>query len=172
MNRESHQAPLHLWIVGILSLLWNAMGCFDYLATKLRLDFYMSQFTEAQLEYFYSFPAWLSIFWALGVWGSLLGSLALLLRSRWAVALFAVSLLGMIVSTAYTVLLSNGLEIMGAIQAHPAYNQDIKASIMPIIEAATAKIGAEKSTAAQATGQKLDFDLLVETILAFEGATQ
>ena len=113
MNRESHQAPLHLWIVGILSLLWNAMGCFDYLATKLRLDFYMSQFTEAQLEYFYSFPAWLSIFWALGVWGSLLGSLALLLRSRWAVALFAVSLLGMIVSTAYTVLLSNGLEIMG-----------------------------------------------------------
>jgi len=113
MNRESHQAPLHLWIVGILSLLWNAMGCFDYLATKLRLDFYMSQFTEAQLEYFYSFPAWLSIFWALGVWGSLLGSLALLLRSRWAVALFAVSLLGMIVSTAYTVLLSDGLEIMG-----------------------------------------------------------
>jgi len=113
MNRESHQAPLHLWIVGILSLLWNAMGCFDYLATKLRLDFYMSQFTEAQLEYFYSFPAWLSIFWALGVWGSLLGSLALLLRCRWAVALFAASLLGMIVSTAYTVLLSNGLEIMG-----------------------------------------------------------
>jgi hypothetical protein len=31
-----------------------------------------------------------------------------------AVALFAVSLLGMIVSTAYTVLLSDGLEIMGS----------------------------------------------------------
>lgn len=114
MNRETHQAPLHLWVVGILSLLWNAMGCFDYLATKLQLDFYMSQFTEAQLEYFYGFPAWLSIFWALGVWGALLGSLALLFRSRWAVALFAVSLFGMIVSTAYTVLLSDGLEIMGS----------------------------------------------------------
>ena len=113
MNREAHQAPLHLWIVGILSLLWNAMGCFDYLATKLQLDFYMSQFNEAQLEYFYGVPAWMSVFWALGVWGALLGSLALLFRSRWAVTLFAVSLLGMIVSTAYTVFLSDGLAIMG-----------------------------------------------------------
>lgn len=114
MNREPHRTPLHLWVVGILSLLWNAVGCFDYLATKLRLDFYMSQFTEAQLEYFYGFPAWLSIFWALGVWGALVGSLALLFRSRWAVTLFAVSLLGMIVSTVYTVFLTNGLDIMGA----------------------------------------------------------
>lgn len=114
MNRETHQAPLHLWIVGVLSLLWNAMGCFDYLATKLRLDFYMSQFSEAQLEYFYGFPAWMSVFWALGVWGALLGSLALLFRSRWAVTLFALSLLGMIVSTVHTVFLSNGLEVMGS----------------------------------------------------------
>lgn len=114
MNREAHQTPPHLWVVGILSLLWNAMGCFDYLATKLQLDFYMSQFTETQLEYFYGFPAWISLFWALGVWGALLGSLALLFRSRWAVTLFAVSLLGMIVSTAYTVFLSDGLEIMGS----------------------------------------------------------
>lgn len=113
MNRETHQAPLHLWVVGILSLLWNAVGCFDYLATKLQLDFYMSRFSEAQLDYFYGFPAWTTIFWALGVWGGLLGSLALLFRSRWAVALFAVSLVGMIVSTAYTVFLSDGLELMG-----------------------------------------------------------
>lgn len=113
MNREAHPVPMHLWLVGVLSLLWNAMGCFDYLATKLRLDFYMSEFTDAQLEYFYSFPGWMTIFWALGVWGALLGSLALLFRSRWAITLFAVSLLGMIVSTVHTVFLSQGLEIMG-----------------------------------------------------------
>lgn len=114
MNRETKQTPLHLWVVGILSLLWNAMGCFDYLATKLRLDFYMSQFTDAQLAYFYGFPAWTTVFWALGVWGALLGSIALLFRSRWAVALFATSLLGMIVSTTYSLFLSDGLEMMGA----------------------------------------------------------
>jgi hypothetical protein len=40
------KTPVHLWIVAIVSLLWNAMGAFDYLATKLRLEFYMSQFTS------------------------------------------------------------------------------------------------------------------------------
>ncbi|MCP4895894.1 MAG: hypothetical protein GY906_02880, partial [bacterium] len=34
--------PIHLWIVGVLALLWNAMGAFDYLATQLKLEFYMS----------------------------------------------------------------------------------------------------------------------------------
>lgn len=114
MNEPARKRPMHLWVVGILSLLWNAMGCFDYLATKLRLDSYMSQFSEAQLDYFYGLPAWFSVFWALGVWGALLGSVALLAASRHAVALFAVSLLGMIVSSIYSLGFSNGLEIMGA----------------------------------------------------------
>ena len=30
----SARAPAHLWIVGILSLLWNAFGCYDYLMTN------------------------------------------------------------------------------------------------------------------------------------------
>lgn len=113
MKNEGKVRPVHLWIVGILSLLWNAMGAFDYLATKLRLDSYMSQFSEAQLDYFYSFPAWFSAFWALGVWGAVLGSAALLLRSRHAVTLFAISLTGLIVTSAYTLLFSNGVEVMG-----------------------------------------------------------
>ena len=50
------KTPVHLWIVGVLALLWNAMGAFDYLATQLELDFYMSRFTEQQLAYFYGFP--------------------------------------------------------------------------------------------------------------------
>jgi len=107
-------APIHLWIVGVLSLLWNAVGCFDYLATKLRLDFYMSQFSDAQLQYFYGFPAWFSAFWALGVWGAGLGSLALLMRRSWAVGAFGISLLGLIVTSTYSLFLSEGLEIMGS----------------------------------------------------------
>jgi len=110
---ERVPTPLHLWVVGALSLLWNAFGAFDYLATHLRLEFYMSNFSQQQLDYFYSFPAWMSVFWALGVWGAVFGSIALLARSRWAVGLFAVSLLGMVVSTVYSLFLSDGLEVMG-----------------------------------------------------------
>lgn len=113
-SQPGRRTPVHLWIVGILSLLWNAMGAFDYLATQLQLEFYMSQFTEAQLEYFYGFPAWAVAFWALGVWGAFAGSILLLLRRRWALWSFAVSFVGMIGSSTYTLVLTDGIEIMGS----------------------------------------------------------
>jgi len=107
------RAPVHLWIVGVVALLWNAIGAFDYLATQLKLDFYMSQFTEQQLAYFYGFPAWAVAGWAFGVWGGLAGAVGLLLRRSWAVWAFAISLAGLALSSIYTLVLSNGAEIMG-----------------------------------------------------------
>ena len=32
----SARTPAHLWIVGILSLLWNCFGAYDYTMTQLR----------------------------------------------------------------------------------------------------------------------------------------
>lgn len=108
------RTPTHLWIVGVASFLWNAIGAFDYTATKLRLDFYMSGFTPEQLAYFYGFPAWATVGWALGVWGALAGSAGLLLRRAWAVQAFGLSLLGLVISSLYSLVLSGGMAIMGA----------------------------------------------------------
>jgi len=107
------RTPVHLWIVGILSLLWGLVGVFDYLATEMKLDFYMSQFSEEQLAYFYGFPAWMVAVWAFAVWGGLAGSVGLLLRRAWAVWMYALSLAGLAVSSIYNFGLSNGAEVMG-----------------------------------------------------------
>jgi hypothetical protein len=108
------RTPVHLWIVGVLALLWSLMGAFDYLATQLRLEFYMSQFTEQQLDYFYGFPAWAVAGWAIAVWAGLAGAVGLMCRRKWSVWAFAVSLAGMMVSSIYTLVLSRGTEMMGA----------------------------------------------------------
>ena len=108
------KTPVHLWIVGILALLWNAMGAFDYLATKLQLDFYMSQFSEQQLEYFYGFPKLMTACWAFAVWGAVAGSIGLLLRKKWAVWAFVVACAGMVFTTIYNYGMTNGAEIMGS----------------------------------------------------------
>ena len=99
MNTTS-KTPWHLWAVGVISLLWNAGGVASYLATKLNaLDaFGMPTETHA---YFYGFPAWAVAFWALGVWGSFAGSIGLLLRAKWAVAAFAISIVGLVGTTYY-----------------------------------------------------------------------
>lgn len=108
-----NKAPIHLWIVGILAVLWNAIGAFDYAATQLKLDFYMSQFTQEQLDYFYAFPAWVDASWAIAVWGSLLASLLLLMRKALSAWLFGLAILAMAVTAVYNFFLSDGLAVMG-----------------------------------------------------------
>ncbi|MCX7284100.1 MAG: hypothetical protein NTX28_08645 [Novosphingobium sp.] len=107
-NLESTPAttPGHLWAVGAISLLWNSFGCVDYTMTKLDPQGYMQSvgMDGAQVTYIEAMPAWLSAFWALGVWGSLAGSILLLLRSRHAVIAFAMSLLGLAVTQLYNLL--------------------------------------------------------------------
>ena len=111
--KQATRTPVHLWIVGVVSLLWNCVGAFDYLASQLKIEFYMSQFSPELLDYFYNFPAWAVAAWAVGVWGALFGSVALLLRKSWVVWLFGASILGLAVNSVYTYWLSNGLDLMG-----------------------------------------------------------
>jgi len=108
------KTPVHLWIVGVLALLWSVMGAFDYLATKLELESYMSKFTPEQLAYFYSIPAWMTVFWAFGVWGGFAGAIGLLLRKNWAVWAYVVSIAGLFVSTIYNFGITDGAEVMGS----------------------------------------------------------
>ena len=79
------KTPVHLWIVGILALVWNAIGAFDYLATQLELEFYMGSFEPEMLEYFYGIPSWAIAGWAIAVWFAFAGSIGLLLRKCWSV---------------------------------------------------------------------------------------
>lgn len=59
---------------------------------------------QGMLAYIDSFPLWAQVGWGLGVWGAIAGSLLLLVRSRWAVTSFGLSLLGAVVSLGYQTL--------------------------------------------------------------------
>jgi hypothetical protein len=96
----SARTPAHLWIVGILSLLWNCFGAYDYTMSHMRNMEYLGKMGDANamLAYMDAMPMYAKIGWGLGVWAALLGSVLLLVRSRYAVHAFALSLLGMILS--------------------------------------------------------------------------
>lgn len=105
--------PVHLWIVGVLALLWNGFGAFDYLATVFRWEPYMSQFPQDQLDYFYSFPGWMYVIWACGTLGGFLGSVGLLLRRRWAVGMLGLSLVAALVSMTLSFFMAEPPESLG-----------------------------------------------------------
>ena len=101
----SARAPAHLWIVGLLATAWNAIGAYDYLMTRLQNMEYLSSMpgvdAQEMLAYIEAYPIWAQIGWGLGVWGGVAGSLLLLMRSRFAVHAFALSLFGMALSFGY-----------------------------------------------------------------------
>jgi hypothetical protein len=110
------KTPIHLWIVGVVSLLWNAFGAFDYIMTQTENSDYLAALTPEQLGFLTHAPIWFEASWAIGVWFSVIGSLLLLVRSRVASAAFALSLLGLIVSSIYTYLIAdagNALAVSG-----------------------------------------------------------
>lgn len=100
--------PWHLWVLGIVTLLWNAIGANDYTQSQLRNRDYLGSMTgtyditvDEMLAYIDSFPAWADASWALGVWGSVAGSILLLFRSRFAKHAFIVAALGAVFTTFY-----------------------------------------------------------------------
>lgn len=100
------KAPAHLWVVGILALLWNGFGAYDYFMTRTRGAAYVESMMPGVdgsklVAYVDSFPLWASAGWGLGVWGGLLGAILLLMRHRLAVPVLALSLLGAIVGIGY-----------------------------------------------------------------------
>ncbi|MGA9574261.1 MAG: hypothetical protein WBS20_09975 [Lysobacterales bacterium] len=109
----SVKTPWHLWVVGIVGLLWNSMGAMDYIMTETRNEAYMGAFTPEQLEFFYALPVWTVAAWAIAVWGGVLGTLLLLLRKGFAVPVFLVSLIAMVLTAIHNYGLSNGLEVIG-----------------------------------------------------------
>jgi hypothetical protein len=102
------RTPIHLWIVGLLALLWNAFGAYDYTMTRMRNTDYIASAMpgvdpQAALAWVDALPIYAQIGWGLGVWLGLLGSILLLIRSRWAVWSLGISFVGAVVSLGYQI---------------------------------------------------------------------
>lgn len=102
-NTMTVKTPWHLWVVGVLSLLWNGFGGFDFIQTTTRGEAYMREagFDQAMIDYYLAMPNWMYVPWVLGVWGAVIGSILLLVRRKWAVHAFCLSFLGALVSLIY-----------------------------------------------------------------------
>lgn len=123
--------PLRLWVVGVLSLVWNAFGAFDYTMTNLRDRDYLAEFPPDMLTVIDAMPLWAHAGWAVAVWGSLIGSALLLLRSRLAFGAFSASLVGLAVSTIW-----QGMTVLPAWMHTPgmiAMNLAIWAIVMALV---------------------------------------
>ncbi len=94
------KTPWHLWLVGMLSLLWNVSGAWVIMSAQSGAPMDMD---AAEIEYYANQPAWFVAVTDMVLICAILAALALLLRSRWAVPLYALSVAGIAVTAAYDV---------------------------------------------------------------------
>ena len=62
------KTPLHLWIVGIVSLLWNVGGGYDYVMTQMKNQAYLGVMPQVQRDFLDSAPVWFDGLWALYIY--------------------------------------------------------------------------------------------------------
>ena len=121
--------PWHLWLLASIGGLWSSIGVLSFLLTQMNVEAVMSRFPPQQREYFQSFPLWAVLFWALGVFGGVIGCLLLLLRKRLAFPVLLASLIGAIGSSLGGLFLLGGMELM-------AETGDLGLTLLPMLVAA------------------------------------
>jgi hypothetical protein len=90
--------PWHLWVVAVLTLLWNGLGAVTIaLAQAGRL----SGLSADEAAYYAAQPLWLMISTNIATFAPLAAAVVLLVRSRLAVWLFGVSLALVLVNNVY-----------------------------------------------------------------------
>ena len=111
MNAASASArstPWHLWVVAILTLVWNGSGAVTILLAQMgrRLDM-----DPHEIAYYANQPLWFVLATDLATGLPIAGGVALLLRSRSAVWLFALALAALVLTNAYDVAAGTSLTL-------------------------------------------------------------
>lgn len=96
-----HKPPAWFWIVAIILLLWGAQGCYACVQQFRFGAEAMGPATDYDRALFAALPAWYNWCFAVAVGASLLGSIALLIRSSAARLLFIVSLVAVLIQFGY-----------------------------------------------------------------------
>jgi hypothetical protein len=109
------------WFVGIaiMLILWGLAGCasfYSHITYEAYLDPGASDWDRA---YFATLPMWLTIVFAAAVGAGLLGSAALLTRSKLAVPLYILSLIAVVVQFGYVLGLTGLVAHKGAAMTVP-----------------------------------------------------
>jgi hypothetical protein len=91
--------PKWFWAIASLGLAWNIFGVVQFLATaRGTVGSLMSGgMTQAQADLYINLPMWMTVAFAAGVFGGVLGSVLLLLRKSSSAPVFGVSLIAYVV---------------------------------------------------------------------------
>ncbi len=116
MTEESTSKPsTAYWVIAGALLVWNVIGLMFYyqqstLTPEIMMDLGL---TPQQMAHITNTPAWGHSGYAIAVNAGVLGAILLLLRKAWAMPLFVISLVGVLVQDLDAIILRDAIEAWG-----------------------------------------------------------
>ncbi len=113
-SSDTSSPPVWFWVISVVALLWYLMDTSAFFMRLFMTDDAIKAMPENQQHLFQNIPLWVNIVFACEVFGGTLGCIALLLRKKWALPLFVISILGVLAQTSNIWFLTDAISAMGA----------------------------------------------------------
>ena len=102
------------WIVGGAALIWNLFGLIVYfMQVSASPEELAATYNQEQIDFMINTPKWATSAFAIAVNSGVLGSLFLLLRKDWAIPMFVISLLAVLVQNLNSFVLTDTIALFG-----------------------------------------------------------
>ena len=113
IEQQKVPAPAWFWLIAVVSLLWNIIGCVILLSDVFAKETMIESMTDTQKEWARSIPVWIYFVFAISVSTGIAGSVCLLMRKLLSVRMFTTSFIAVLIQMVYTMLIAGGLQVMG-----------------------------------------------------------
>jgi hypothetical protein len=102
------------WFVGGAALIWNLFGLIVYfMQVSASPEQLAANYDQEQIDLILNTPKWATSAFAIAVNAGVLGSLFLLLRKAWAIPLFWISLVAVLIQNVNTFVLTDTVALFG-----------------------------------------------------------
>ena len=102
------------WVIGIAALLWNLLGVGNFFFTTNASEATMELMTEAQRADIENMPGWMTAIFGIATISGTLASIALLMKKKWAVMLFLISFVAVLIQMVHGMFTSEVVKQGGA----------------------------------------------------------
>ena len=104
MSNKLSNIHWSFWLLAVLGLLWNLMACVNFVM-QMNPEI-VAKFPESHQAIIVGRPLWATAGFAICVFGGAIGCILLLLKKSSAIYLFAVSIVGVLITMVHTVKVS------------------------------------------------------------------
>jgi hypothetical protein len=113
-GNSNSKVNIWFWVIGVLAVLWNLAGLSAFVVDMTMSAESLEMMSETERLRYANNPMWLKIVYGVATIGGTLASIALLMKKKWAVMLFLISFVAVIIQFAFAILGSNMMEESGA----------------------------------------------------------